>query len=325
MKRREFIAGLGGAAAWPLVARAQQPAMPVVGFIHAGEPGPSENLVTAFRRGMDETGFVEGRDAVIEYRWAQNVPGRLPEFAADLVRRRVAVIVALSTGTALAVKAATTTIPIVFISGADAVEAGLVTNLSRPDRNLTGINSMRVELGAKRLGLLLELRPGALRFGVLDNPNVAVFGSNITHAQAWATTIGRPLEVLTASTNREIDAAFARVVEKRVDALMVLPAQLFSSRRVQLTTLAARFAVPAIYGDRSFAEAGGLMSYSASSTDQYRQAGIYVGRVLKGEKPADLPVTQPSKFEFVINLQTARLLGIDVPPTLLATADEVIE
>jgi putative tryptophan/tyrosine transport system substrate-binding protein len=325
MRRREFIAGLGWAATWPFAARAQQSATPVIGFLHLGDPETNANRVAAFRKGMGETGYVEGRNVAVEYRWALNVRGQMPEFAAEMVRRRVAVIVALSTGTGLALKAATTTIPIVFISGADAVQNGLVSSLSRPDGNLTGINSMNVEIGAKRLGLLHELLPRALRFGVLDDPNVPAYKSNIATAQAWATSIGLAVEFLTASTNREIDEAFARAVDKRVDALMILPALIFLPRRVQLTTLAARHAVPTIFGDRSFAEAGGLMSYSASATDQYLQAGIYVGRILKGEKPADLPVVQPTKFEFVINLQTARALGIEVPPELLAIADEVID
>jgi putative ABC transport system substrate-binding protein len=299
--------------------------MPVIGFLHAGSPETSANFVAAFRRGLGEAGFVEGRNVTIEYRWANNEYDRQPELAADLVRRRVAVIAAANAASALVAKATTATIPIVFRAGADAVETGLVTNLSRPDGNLTGINSMNVELEAKRLGLLHELLPRALRFGILVTPSLPAYESIITGAQAAATTIGRPLEVLTASTNREIDAAFAGVVEKQVDALLVASAQLFTSRRVQLTTLAARYAVPTIFPERSFAEVGGLMSYSSSATDQYRQLGIYVGRILRGEKPADLPVMQPTEFEFVINLQTARTLGIEVPRTLLAIADEVIE
>jgi putative tryptophan/tyrosine transport system substrate-binding protein len=326
MRRREFISLFGGAAvSWPLAARAQQPTMPVVGYLYSGAPEASVHVVTAFRRGLSETGFVEGRNVAVEYRWADNDAARLPELAADLVRRRVAVIAAANARAALVAKAATATIPIVFYAAADAVETGLVTNLSRPGGNLTGVNSMSVELGAKRLGLLHELLPRALRFGILVDPRVPAFNEIITTAQAAAATIGRPLEVLAAGTNREIDAAFARAVENRVDALMIGPAQLFNGRRVQLTTLAVRYAVPMIFTDRSFAEVGGLMSYSASMTDQHRQLGIYVGRVLKGEKPADLPVMQPTKFEFVINMQTARLLGIEVPPTLLAIADEVIE
>jgi putative ABC transport system substrate-binding protein len=331
MKRREFITLLGGTAAtssvsWPLAARAQQrPAMPMVGFLHSGSPETSADYVAAFRSGLGETGFVEGRNVAVEYRWAHNDFGRVPELAADLVRRRVAVIAGLNAAAALVAKAATATIPLVFIAGGDAVETGLVTNLSRPDRNLTGINSMNAELGAKRLGLLHELLPRAVRLGVLVDPGVPAFESIIASVQAAATTIGRVLEVFTASTNREIDAAFARVVEKRVDGLMIAPAQLFTSRRVQLTTLAVRHAVPAIFPDRSFAEPGGLMSYSASRTDLYRQAGIYVGRILKGDKPGDLPVMQPTRFEFVINRQTARLIGFEVPPILLAIADDVID
>jgi putative tryptophan/tyrosine transport system substrate-binding protein len=327
MRRREFITILGSAAAtWPVAARGQQrPTMPVIGYLHSGSPETDASTLAAFRKGLGETGYVESRNVMVEYRWAHNIIGRSPELIADLISRRVTVIAATNAAVALAAKAATTTIPIVFRAGADAVEAGLVTNLNRPGGNLTGTNSMNAELGGKRLGLLHELLPRALRFGVLVHPTVPAAESNIAGAQAAATTMGRPLEVLSASTAREIDVAFARVVEEQVAALMITPAQLFTSRRAQLVTLAARYAVPAIFPDRSFAEIGGLLSYSSSLMDEYRQLGIYVGRVLKGEKPGDLPVQQPTKFEFVINMQTARLLGITVPPTLLAIADEVIE
>jgi putative ABC transport system substrate-binding protein len=325
IRRRDFITLLGGAAAWPLGARAQQVAMPVIGFLASGDPDTSADRIAAFRRGLGEAGFVGGRNVAVEYRFAHNTRGRMAEFVAEMVRGRAAVIVAPTTTTAVAAKAATATIPIIFISGSDAVQSGLVTSLSRPDGNLTGINSMNVELGAKRLGLLHELLPRAQNFGLLDNPTVASFESNVASARAWAATLGRTLEVLTATSNREIDAAFERAVEKRVDAMMVLPAQLLIARRVQLATLAARHALPAIFGDRSFAQAGGLMSYAPDAMDQYRQVGIYVGRILKGEKPADLPVMQPTRFEFVINLQTAKVLGLTIPPTLLTRADEVIE
>jgi len=311
---------------WPLAACAQQPAMPVVGYLYAGSPEPSAIQVAAFRKGLSETGYVEGRNVAIEFRWAHNEIDRLPELAADLVRRRVAVIVTPGSVTpALAAKAATTTIPIVFSSGADPVQSGLVASLNRPGGNVTGFSTMSNEIGAKRLGLLHELLPGAARFAVLVNPNSPTAELQIKDAQAAASTIGRQVEILYAGTNSEIDTAFASLVQKRADALLVSSEGFFTNRRVQLVTLAARHAVPAIYHVREFAEAGGLMSYGPSQTDQWRQVGIYVGRILKGEKPADLPVMRPTKFEFIINLQTARLLGITVPPTLLAIADEVIE
>jgi ABC-type uncharacterized transport system substrate-binding protein len=326
MQRREFLTLLGGAAAaWPLAARAQQRAVPVIGYFNSGSPELTASTLAAFRSGLAETGFVEGPNVAFEYRWAHNDPGRLPELAADLVRHRVTVIAALNGSSALAAKAATTTIPIVFFAASDAVEIGLVTNLSRPSGNLTGINAMGVELEAKRLGLLHELLPRARRFGVLADPNVPGFERIVASVQAAAKSIGRPLEVFTASTNLEIDATFARIAEKQIDGLLVATAGLFSSRHVQISTLAARYAIPAISSSRSYVEVGVLMGYAPNGTDQYRQVGIYTGRVLKGEKPADLPVMQPTKFEFVINLQTARTLGIEVPPTLLAIADEVIE
>jgi putative ABC transport system substrate-binding protein len=274
---------------------------------------------------MSEAGFVEGRNVAVEYRWSNNVPFRQTEFAAEIVQRRVAVIATSTAAAALAAKAATSSIPIVFFAGADAVQVGLVTNLTKPGGNLTGVNSMTAELGAKRLGLLHELLPRAMRFGVLVNSTVPGAESIIATSQSATATMGQSLEVLTANTIQAIDAAFSQAVEKRVDALMVSNAQLFTTRRVQLTTHTVRDAIPTIFFDRSFAEVGGLMSYNASMTDQHRQVGIYVGRILKGEKPADLPVMQPTKFEFVINLQTARLLGLTVPQTMLAIADEVIE
>jgi putative ABC transport system substrate-binding protein len=324
--RREFLTLLGGAAVtWPLAARAQQAATPVVGYLNSGAPEAGAAFLAAFRKGLSETGYVEGRNVMIEFRWAHNEYYRLPELAGDLVRHRVAVIVTpQSTPAALAAKAATATIPIVF-SAADPVQSGLVPSLNRPGGNITGIHTMNVELMAKRLGLLHELLPGAVRFAVLVNPNNPFTASIVRDLQAAAVTIGRQIEVFAAGTNREIDAAFASLVQKRADALLVAPEALFDTRRVQLVSAAMRYAVPAIYPFREVTEAGGLMSYGASQTDIFRQVGIYAGRILKGEKPADLPVMQPTKFEFIINLQTARLLGITVPPTLLATADEVIE
>jgi putative ABC transport system substrate-binding protein len=328
MQRREFITFLGGAAAaWPLAARAQQPGVPVVGFLYSSSPESSANLVAAFRKGLSETGYVEGRNVAIEFRWGQNDPARLPELAADLVRRRVAVIATPpSTAATLAAKAATTTIPIVFTTGGDPVQNGLVAALNRPGGNVTGIISMNAELGPKRLGLLHDLLPTATRFAVLVYPsNNPSNESAITDAQAAAAAIGRQIEVFTASTNRDIDTAFASLVQKGSAALLVSPSPFFVSRRVQIVTLAARHAVPAIYASRSYTEVGGLMSYAASEMDRFRQAGIYTGRILSGEKPADLPVMRATKFDFIINLQTARTLGIEVPPTLLALTDEVIE
>jgi putative ABC transport system substrate-binding protein len=311
-------------AAW---GRAQQAGVPVVGYLHPGSPEPNAFLVAAFREGLSETGFVEGRNVSLEFRWAQDDNARLPELAADLVRRRVAIIATPgSTAASLAAKAATTTIPIVFQIAADPIEVGLVASLNQPGGNVTGVVSMNAELGAKRLGLLQALVPGTTRFALLvnpTNPNIAETQSRDVQAAASAT--GRQLEIFTASTNRDIDAAFASLVQKRVDALVVSPDPLFANRRLQLATLAVRYAVPAIYPDRLYAEAAGLMSYGSSRTDPVRQAGIYTGRILKGEKPADLPVMRPTRFEFVINLQTARTLGIEVPATLLALADKVIE
>jgi putative ABC transport system substrate-binding protein len=310
----------------PLVAQAQQPTMPVIGYLHAGSPEASANLVAAFRKGLSEAGYVEGQNVAIEYLWTHNDNDRLPELAADLVRRRVAVIVTPNfVAAALAAKAATTTIPIVFGGGFDPVQAGLVASLNRPGGNVTGVNFMTVETGGKRVGLLHELLPGAARFAILVNPTNPNAEPNITEARAAASVIGRQIEVLTASTNRDIDTAFASLVQKRADALLVSPEPLFTARRVHLVTSAARHAVPAIYPNREFAEIGGLMSYGSNIADQFRQVGVYSGRILKGEKPTDLPILQPTKFEFVINLQTARTLGIAIPTTLLARADEVIE
>jgi ABC-type uncharacterized transport system substrate-binding protein len=325
VKRREFITLLSGAAAWPFGARAQQQ-MPVIGFLNSASPEGYAPMMAAFRQGLSEIGYVEGQNVAIEYRLANNELDRLPELAADLVRRRVAVIAA-SGGTAvpLAAKAATTTIPIVFGVGGDPVKFGFVASFNRPGGNVTGISFMSDQLVPKRVGLLHELVPGAVRFALLVNPTIPNTETLTRDSQAAASAIGRQIEVLTASTNRDIDLAFASLVQKQADALLVAPGVLFANRRVQLTTLAARHAVPAIYFDREFAEAGGLMSYGANISDVMRQLGIYTGRVLRGEKPADMPVMQPTKFELVINLQTAKTLGLEIPPALLARADEVIE
>jgi putative tryptophan/tyrosine transport system substrate-binding protein len=327
MRRRQFISLLGSAAAaWPLAARAQQAALPVVGFVYPSVPELSAGIVAAFRKGLNETGFVEGRNVTIEFRFGYNDIAQLPKLAADLVDRRVAVIATPgSTPSALAAKPATATIPIVFGIGPDPVEIGLVASLNRPGGNITGITSMNAELGAKRLGLLHELLPSAVRFAVLVNPNNRNAEPLTRDAQATASAIGREIEIFAASSAREIDAAFMSLLQKRADALLVSPDPLFDSRRVQLVTLATHHRLPTIYSFRENVEIGGLMSYGSSATERDRQVGIYVGRILKGEKPADLPVIRADKFEFVINLQTARVLGLDVSPTLLALADEVIE
>jgi putative ABC transport system substrate-binding protein len=326
IERRKFLATLGGAAAaWPLAARAQQPAMPVIGFLSGSSPADGALFLTAFRQGVRETGYVEGQNVAIEYRWAQDQYDRLPDLAADLVRRQVAVIAARDTTSAIAAKAATTTIPIVFVTGGDPVTVGLVASLNRPGGNVTGVSFLSSELGTKRLGLLHELLPGAGRIAVLVDPKWPVTERFVSEVRAAALVVGKQIEVLHASIGRDIDTVFASLAQKPVGALMVGPAPLFNNRRVQLVTLAAYHRVPAIYFQREAVEIGGLMSYGASVTDAYRQVGVYIGRILKGAKPADLPVMQSSKFELVINLQTSRAFGLDIPPTLLARADEVIE
>jgi putative tryptophan/tyrosine transport system substrate-binding protein len=325
MRRREFIAALGGASAWPLVTRAQQAALPVIGFLGVGTSDGSASLLSGIRKGLSDSGFVESQNLGIEYRWADNDLGRLPELADDLVRRRVSAIVAPGASAALAAKAATATIPVVFWSGVDAVEARLISNLSRPEGNLTGINSMTYQIAAKQIELLHELLPGGTRFGFLVNPRVPNIQPVIHTAQAAAAALGRPIEILAASSNREIDTAFENVLQKKVDALVVSPAMLFANRRVQVTALTLRHAVATIFTERQFVDIGGLMSYTSSRSEQYQQVGLYVGRILNGQQPSELPVMQPTKFEFVINVQTARTLGIEVPQRVLAQADEVIE
>ncbi len=299
--------------------------MPVIGFLGSSSPADRDALVTAFRQGVRETGYVEGQNVAIEYRWAQDQADRLPDLAADLVRRQVTVIAAHDTPSSIVAKAATTTIPIVFASGGDPVKLGLVASLNRPGGNVTGVTFVVAELGAKQLGLLHELQPGAVRVGVLVDPNFPLTESFVSDVQAAASSIRKQIEVLEAPTGRDIDTAFASLAQKPIDALLVGPSPLLNNRRVQLVTLATYHRVPAIYSWREAAEVGGLMSYGTSMTDAYRQAGVYTGRILKGEKPADLPVMQSIKFEFVINLNTAKAFGLSFPPGLLAIADEVIE
>jgi putative ABC transport system substrate-binding protein len=326
MTRRELITLLGGAAAWPLTARAQQPAVPVVGYLDATSVDASANQRRGFHQGLKDIGYVEGENVAIEYRFADNQLDQLPALAADLVRRRVAVIIAGSPPPVFAAKAATTTIPIVFGVADDPVRLGLVASLARPGGNLTGINFFTAELAGKRLELLRELVPGAVRVAVLLNPaNAVITESNWRDLEPAARAMGLQIQTLNADTSPEIDAAFATLGRERPDALFVSSGPFFGSRRVQLTQWAGRLALPATYGARAFAEAGGLMTYGTNRADSYRQMGAYAGRILKGEKPADLPVVQSSKFELVINAQAARILGLTVPPGLLARADEVIE
>jgi putative tryptophan/tyrosine transport system substrate-binding protein len=326
MKRREFITLLGAAAAWPLAARAQQAQLPTIGFLHGAASVAWADPLRGFHRGLKDAGFVEGENVAIVYRWAEGQLDQLPALAAELVRRRVSVIAAFAPAAALAAKAATTTIPIVFLVSNDPVELGLVASLARPGGNLTGINFLSGELAAKRLGLLHELVPTATRIAVLVNPaNPGEAELTVRDVETAARAMGLQIQVLNASNGREIDTAFTSLARDRPDALFVGGDQLFTLRHVQLVHLASRHGVPATYGGRRFAEAGGLMTYGTNTADSYRQTGVYVGRILKGAKPADLPVEQSTKFELIINAQTARTLGIEVPPTLLARADEVIE
>jgi putative tryptophan/tyrosine transport system substrate-binding protein len=328
MRRREFIAGLGGVVtAWPLAARAQQAALQAIGFVNAGSADASADRVRAFRKGLSETGYVEGQNVTVEYHWLDGQYDRLPALMADLVRRRVAVIATPGdTLASIAAKAATATIPIVFSVAEDPVKLGLVASLARPGGNATGINFFVQEVVAKRLSLLHELVSKVTRVAVLVNPaNATNTETTLRGVQEAARAIGLQIRVLNASTSNEIDAAFAAVAREPPVALFVGPDMFFLSRRVQLANLASRDRIPAAYPNREYIAAGGLMSYGTDITDSFRQVGVYIGNILKGAKPADLPVQQSVKFEFVINLQTARLLGIEVPETLLATADEVIQ
>jgi len=327
LRRRQFITLLGSAATWPLAARAQQSAMPVIGFLGSSSAQVSVKNLEAFRKGLSERGYVEGRNVAIEFRWSGGREDRMPELAADLVRRQVAVIAApASTAGALAAKAATSNIPIVFGTGSDPVALGLVASLNRPGGNATGIVSLNVELTAKRLGLLRELAPRATRFVALVNRSAVMTDAIIKEVHASVPTLGVPVEILYAgNSDRDIEAAFANLSQKPGAALLVTVDSFFFTRRALIVTLAARHALPTIYFRREFAEIGGLVSYGTSVDNIHELIGIYTGRVLKGEKPADLPVTQPTKFDMVINLSTAKALAIDVPPTLLALADEVIE
>jgi len=325
MRRRDFINLLGGAASWPLAARAQQPAIPAIGYLNLGSPESDAPRLTGLRRGLNQTGYVEGRNFVIEYRWAGNQADRLAALAADLVRLQVRVIVAAGLPPALAAKAATTSIPIVFSVGADPVRFGLVASLNRPGGNVTGFNAINAELGAKQLALLHELVPSAATIGFLENPSNPVFELTRRDVQAAAPIVGLRVQVLEASTDREIDAAFASVVQAPIGALVVGGDALFNSRIEQVVALAARHAIPTMYTLREFVVAGGLIGYGASLIEQYRQIGLYTSRILKGEEPPNLPVQQTTKLGLIINLKTAQALGLMVPPTLLALADEVIE
>jgi len=328
VRRRQFITLLGGAAAaWPLAARAQQNAMPVIGFLAPTSAQVSVKHLEAFRKGLSESGYVEGRNVTIEFRWAGGRDDRMPDLAADLVHRQVAVIVApASTAAALAAKAATSSIPIVFGIGSDPVELGLVAGLNRPGGNVTGVKNLNVELTAKRLGLLRELAPKATRLVALISPNAALTDSIVREVHASVPTLGVSVEILyAAESDRDIEAAFANLSQGPGAALLITPNAFFLARRALIVTLAARHAIPTVYWAREFADIGGLISYGTSVDNLYELTGIYTGRVLKGEKPADLPVAQPTKFDMIINLLTAKALAIDVPPTLLALADEVIE
>jgi len=321
MRRRDFITLIGGAAAWPLAGRAQQPAMPLVGFLGVTSPDTVVERLRAFRQGLKDTGHLEGENVAVVYRWNEGER----ELAAEFVRRRVALIVTIGPSAARAAKAATATIPIVFVAAEDPVRLGLVASLARPGGNLTGVNILTAELVAKRLELLRELMPTTKRVAVLVNPAGSARETTMSDVESAARAMGLYIQILHASTSPEIDAAFARLARERHDAVFVAADPFFSSRRVQLANLAARHLVPMTSGTREIAEVGGLMSYGTNIADAWRQVGVYVGRILKGAKPADLPVLQATKFELVINAQTARMLGLTVPDKLLVAADEVIE
>jgi ABC-type uncharacterized transport system substrate-binding protein len=327
IRRRDFITLLGAAAAWPVAGRAEQQLMPVIGFLNLVSSDVYTDRLRAFRQGLKDTGYVEGANLAIEYRWAENQPERLRALATDLARREVAVIVAAGgAAAAVAAKAASTTIPIIFSTAEDPVRLGLVGSLARPDGNLTGFNILVGEIGAKRLELLRDLVPGAIHVAVLVNAaDAASAGSTLKDVEAAARAMGLQIRTVSANTASEIDEAFRSLARERADALFVMAQPFFTGRRVQLAQLAAHHSIPAIYGVREIAEVGGLMSYGVNLMDGWRQIGVYTGRILKGAKPAELPVVQSSKFELVINHQTARMLGITVPSSLLATADEVIE
>jgi putative ABC transport system substrate-binding protein len=325
MNRREYITLLGGAAAWPLMAHAQRPAIPVIGYLNLGSPESDVSRLTGLRRGLNETGCIEGRNLVIEYRWAGNQADRLPALAVDLVQLQVTAIVAAGPTAALAAKAATTSIPIVFGVANDPVQLGLVVSLNRPGANLTGFNGFNADLGSKSLALLHELVPSAATIGFLENPNHPAFEWTTKDVLAAASVMGVRVQILEARTDREIDAAFARLDQTQTRALLVASDVFFNSRIEQIVALASRYAIPTMYLYLEFAVAGGLISYGASLTDNYRQVGLYAGRILKGEKPTDLPVMQSTKLELIINLKTAKALGIELPAKLLALADEVIE
>ena len=326
LKRREFITLLGAAAAWPLVARAQQPAMPVIGFLSSRSPGESADLVAAFRRGLAEGGYVEGQNVSLEFRWGEGRYERLTAYAVELVRRAVTVIVtAGGDPAAQAAKAATATIPIVFVSGSDPVKVGLVASLNRPGGNITGVHMLILGLGAKRLGLLHELMPAANPVGILVNPNFADAQTQLRDVEEAAQSLGLKLVVQKAGTEFEFETAFADLARQKAGAILVIADPFFTSQRVEIAALAARYAMPAVFELREYAAAGGLMSYGPDLADGYRQGGVYAGKILKGQKPAELPVEQPTKLGLVINLKTAKALGLQIPDKLLALADEVIE